>query len=144
MSFTRRGLTVAIASVLLAGSVAAQGGWRQWDIYLRDGTHLQANPLGAADDTVLTRSVGGNGIRRGLIDYIAAQTVKLQTSRRNAALPPVPKAHCRRDVVVRLDGTRTYGRVTFADVQFSEGTIVQNGTEIALADVAYIRFARQP
>lgn len=144
MSLIRTGLTLAIASVLLARAAAAQGGWRQWDIYLRDGTHVEANPLGAPDDTLLATSVGGNGIRRGLIDYIAAQTVKLQTPLRNAALPPLPKAHCRRDVVVRLDGTRTYGRVTLENVRFSEGTIVQNGTEIALADVAYIRFARQP
>jgi hypothetical protein len=144
MSLIRTGLTLAIASVLLARVAAAQGGWRQWDIYLRDGTHVEANPLGAPDDTVLATSVGGNGIHRGLIDYIAAQTVKLQTPLRNAALPPLPKAHCRLDVVVRLDGTHTYGRVTLENVRFSEGTIVQNGTEIALADVAYIRFARQP
>jgi hypothetical protein len=41
-----------------------------------------------------------------------------------------------------LDGRRSYGRVTFADIRFSEGTIVQNGVEMDLTEVAYIQFAR--
>ena len=40
-----------------------------------------------------------------------------------------------------LDGTRTTGKVTFKSLKFSEGIIVQNGKEMSLENVAYIKFA---
>src|SRR6478672_8746028 len=65
--------------VALSHPVAAQGGWRAWDMYLRNGNHVEANPLGAPDDTRLAISVGGmeghdSTIARRRIALIAAQT----------------------------------------------------------------------
>jgi hypothetical protein len=59
--------------------VAAQGGWRAWDLYLRDGTRVEANPFGAPDDAHLAISVGGmeghdKTIARRRIALIAAPT----------------------------------------------------------------------
>jgi hypothetical protein len=142
MSLIKIAIVMAASFTLLPSGAAAQGGWRQWDVYLRDGTHVVANPLGAPDSVRISTSMGSDAIDRDLIDYLAARTAKLAEPLRSIALPPAPTTRCRRDVVVRLDGRRSYGRVTFADIRFSEGTIVQNGVEMDLTEVAYIQFAR--
>jgi hypothetical protein len=136
----------ALCAGAFASDAAAQGGWRQWDVYLRDGRLIEANPLGAPDDRHVAISVGGMEgddatILRTRIDYVAAQTGKLPGSLASAPLPPPPKAVARRDLVVRLDGRRTEGRVTLKRIRFSEGVVVQNGVEINLEEVAYIKFA---
>lgn len=130
---------------------AAQGGWRQWDVYLRDGTRVEANPLGAPDDAHLSISVGGYAghdrtIPRARIDYLAAQTTvgPAREPTPGAPLPPVPAARPCDDVVVRRDGRRTTGRVTLARVEHSEGLVRQRDADIDLREIAYIRFARRP
>lgn len=130
-------LTPLCLSALFALNVMAQGGWRQWDIYLRDGSKIEANPLGLTDDGRLSHSLKsdaspGEGLERATIDYIAA---------RGRNLPPPPEGDLQQDLVVMLDGRRTYGPISFKSIKFSEGTIVQNGAEIVLRDVAYIKFA---
>ncbi|AHG87852.1 hypothetical protein J421_0315 [Gemmatirosa kalamazoonensis] len=120
----------------------AQGGWRQWDVRLRDGTHVDANPLGAPDDTTLAVSVGGLTSRgrtlpRARVRYVAARPAAGET------LPAAPTGRVLDDVVVRRDGRRTVGRVTLTRVAFSEGVVTQHGVEIDLHDVAYIVFAAQ-
>jgi len=72
------------------------------------------------------------GFDRAKIDYLAASTKQL---------PPAPTGKFTRDVVITLDGKRTFGKITFKSVKFSEGTIVQNGKEMSLENVAYIIFA---
>ena len=122
----------------------AQGGWRQWDVYLRDGTRLEANPLGALDATRLTLSVNGRVVSRSKIDYIAAQTT-VGPSREpipGASLPPAPRGRMCTDVVVHTNGSKTTGRVWFTRIRFSEGVITQRGVEIPLEGVAYIKLAR--
>jgi len=136
----------ALCAGTFASDAAAQGGWRQWDVFLREGRLVEANPLGAPDDRHVAISVGGMEgddatIPRTRIDYIAAQTGKLPGSLASAPLPPPPKAVARRDLVVRLDGRRTEGQVTLKRIRFSEGVVVQNGAEINLEEVAYIKFA---
>src|SRR3954467_8110152 len=68
-------------SLALPLPLAAQGGWHAWDLYLRDGSRIEANPLGAPDDTRLAFSVGGmeerghdRTIARHRVALIAAQT----------------------------------------------------------------------
>src|SRR5436190_6404140 len=77
--------------------LAAQGGWRAWDLFLRNGTRIDANPLGALDDSHIAISVGGmeghdSTIARRRIALIAAQTTV--GPRREAisgdSLPPRP------------------------------------------------------
>ena len=148
------GTRLLVAAVLCATFVrgaAAQGGWRQWDIQLRDGKRVVANPLGAPDDAHISVSVGGfeghdSTIARSRIDYMAAQTTvdpnRVPVS--GTALPPLPTRRSCDDVVVRRDGQRTTGRVTLARIQYSEGIVKQGGAEINLADVAYIKFASLP
>jgi len=120
----------AIASI----TAAAQGGWRQWDLHLRDGSTVQANPLGLRDSR-FTRSMSKDerGIDRAKISYISAVA---------NSLPPIPTADVKKDLVVQMDGKRTQGTVTFKEIRFSEGTIVQNGKEMTLENVAYIVFAK--
>ena len=118
----------------------AQGGWRQWDVYLRDGTRREANPLGARDDAHVAISVGGvtghdTTFARARIAYIAAQAPA-------ESLPPAPLGDTCTDVVVRRDGRRTTGHVTLTHVEYSEGTVTQRGDSIDLRDVAYLVFAR--
>jgi hypothetical protein len=148
------GISLLIAAVIwttFATAAPAQGGWRQWDIQLRDGKRVVANPLGAPDDGHLSVSVGGfeghdSTIARSRIDYIAAQPT-VGPSREpvsDTAHPPLPNRRSCNDVIVRRDGRRTTGRVTLARVQYSEGVVKQGGTEIDLADVAYIAFASLP
>lgn len=144
-------LVALAALVALAPAARAQGGWAQWDIVLRDSTRVEANPLGAPDDEHFSVSVGGfEGkdvtILRALVDYIAAQTTV--GSRREpipgAKLPALPTARACEDVLVRRDGHRSTGHVTFTRLQYSAGAVRQRGVDIDLEDVAYIRFARKP
>jgi hypothetical protein len=148
------GISLLIAAVIwatFATAAPAQGGWRQWDIQLRDGKRVVANPLGAPDDTHLSVSVGGfeghdSTIARSRIDYIAAQTTvgPNREPLNGAALPPVPTRRSCNDLVARRDGRRTTGRVALARIQYSEGVVKQGETVIDLADVAYIKFASLP
>lgn len=125
----------------LSSRSSAQGGWRQWDIQLRDGSRVEANPLGAPDNMHISRSVGGyeghdsSTIARSRIDYIAAQAST------GPALPPAPTRRVCTDVVVRRDGRKTTGRVTLTRIMYSEGVIRQRGVDIDLKDVAYVKFA---
>ena len=144
-------LLALAAIVAVAPAARAQGGWAQWDVTLRDGTRVEANPLGAPDSEHFSVSVGGfEGkdvtILRALVDYIAAQTTV--GSRREpipgAKLPALPEARACEDVLVRRDGRRTTGHVTFTRLQYSAGAVKQRGVDIDLEDVAYIRFARKP
>ena len=137
----------ALCAGSLAPRAAAQGGWRQWDIRLTDGRHREANPLGALDDEHVRFYMGegtsaDSTIRRAHIDYIAA--IHGPLALRDAGvreMPPAPTGRVEQDVVVRLDGRRTVGRVTLKNIHFSEGVIEQNGAEINLKEVAYIKFA---
>ena len=140
------------AGVLASGPFApgalVQGGRRQWYVHLRDGRVVEANPLGAPDDNhlathVLSDADPDKGIPRSRIDDIAPRVRHdglLDVGKRD--LPAAPTGRVTRDVVVRTDGRRTAGRVTLKHVEWSEGVVVQNGVEIDLADVAYIKFAR--
>lgn len=142
-------LFAAIAlCVALPGGSAAQGGWRQWDLYLRDGSRVEANPLGAPDDTHLAISVGGmehhdKTIARRRIALVAAQTTV--GSRREPipgdTLPIRPIGRTCDDLVIRRDGRKTTGRVLLTRIQYSAGTVTQRGVEISLDSIAYIKFA---
>ena len=143
-------LAVLAALAAIAPSARAQGGWAQWDVRLRDGTRVEANPLGAPDSAHFSVSVGGfEGkdvtILRALVDYIGAQTTV--GSRREpipgVKLPALPPARACEDVLVRRDGRRTSGRVTILRLQYSAGAVRQRGVDIDLDDVAYIRVARK-
>jgi hypothetical protein len=143
-------LAIAVAVLAALGSPClAQGGWRQWDVYLRDGKRVEANPLGAPDSAHVSLSVGAFEGREATIplsriDYLAAQTT-VGPSREpviGGALPPAPTARVREDLVVWRDGHRTRGRVALTRVAYSAGVITQRGVEIDLADIAYIKFAR--
>jgi len=113
---------------------SAQGGWRQWDIQLLDGTTIQANPLQMNSKGRFTRSMDPAevGFDRSKILYLAAST---------KTLPPVPDGRFDQDLIVMLDGKRSFGAVKFYVVRFSEGKIVQNGKTMTLENVAYIKFA---
>jgi len=120
---------------LFQSNVSAQGGWRQWDIHLVDGSRVQASPLQLSKDGRFTRSMSDKevGIERSKISYIAAVTNNL---------PPLPKGKFKKDLIVMLDGGRSLGAVTVREIRFSEGIILQNGKELTLENVAYIIFAR--
>jgi len=122
----------------LADASLAQGGWRQWEIRLRDGRRLEANPLGAPDDAHLSLSVGaydgpGGRIARSLVDIVAVLPAP-------DSLSAAPVASCE-DAIVRRDGTTTLGRINLARVRWSEGVVVQRGDTVDLRDVAYLVFA---
>lgn len=135
-------MTALLVAALCAGlpsTSPAQGGWRQWDVRLRDGRQLEANPLGAPDDRHLSLSVSGYEgrelrIARSLVDVVAAQPLA------GESLPAVPVALCE-DAIVRRDGTTTIGRITLARVRWSEGVVAQRGDTVDLRDVAYLVFA---
>jgi hypothetical protein len=120
---------------LLSSQARAQGGWRQWEIYLVDGTSVEASPLQLRADGRFTRSMDPKeaGFERAKINYLAANTKQL---------PPAPTGKYKQDLVVMLDGKKIFGKVTFKSLKFSEGTILQNGKEMSLESVAYIKFAR--
>ena len=128
--------------------LAAQGGWRQWDLYLRNGSYIEANPLGAPDDARLAISVGGmeghdTTIARRRIALIAAQTTV--GSRREPipgeTRPPRPTGRACADVIVLRDGRKTTGHVSLTRVRYSAGVVTQHGVEVQLDSIAYIRFA---
>lgn len=122
-----------ILAFCLAASASAQGGWRQWNIYLIDGTRLFATPLGMNEKGRFTHYMGDKeGTERSKISYIAIVAEDL---------PPVPAEKIKQDLVVTRDGTRTLGPVAFRDLRFSEGTVIQNGKEISTENIAYIKFA---
>ena len=131
-------LSLVLLVLIVAGlgqvRVSAQGGWHQWDIYTQDGSSVEASPLGMRKDGRFTRSMDPKeiGYVRGRIDYLAARTKQL---------PAPPTGEFKQDLVVMLDGKRTFGRVTFKSLKFSEGTITQNGRTMTLENVAYIKFA---
>jgi hypothetical protein len=126
----------------LAATTPAQGGWRQWEVRLRDGRRLEANPLGAPDDGHLSLSVAAyerreQRIARAAVRVVAALPVS------GDSLPPIPEAALCEDVIVRRDGTSTIGRITLARVRWSEGAVTQRGDTVDLRDVAYIVFAAE-
>jgi hypothetical protein len=120
---------------LLQTQASAQGGWRQWEIHFLDGATVEANPLQMRKDGRFTGSMDPKepGFERAKIDYLAASTKQL---------PPEPTGKFKQDLVVMLDGKQSLGKVTFKSLKFSEGMIVQNGKEMSLDNVAYIKFAR--
>jgi hypothetical protein len=118
----------------------AQGGWRQWEIRLRDGRRLEANPLGAPDDGHLSLSVGAyerreHRIARALVRVVAAQPHS------GESMPEVPALASCEDAIVLRDGTTSVGRIRLARVRWSEGVVVQRGDTVDLRDVAYLVFA---
>lgn len=124
----------------LAEASPAQGGWRQWEVRLRDGRRLEANPLGAPDNGHLSLSVGAydereHRIARALVQVVAAQPLP------GESLPPVPAVASCEDAIVRRDGTTTIGRIGLTRVRWSEGVVAQRGDTINLRDVAYLVFA---
>ena len=115
-------------------SASAQGGWRQWDIYLVDGSKLLGTPLAINEKGRFTHAMGDKeGIERSKISYIAI---------RERDLPPAPEGSVKQDLVVLRDGTKSFGVITFRNFKFSEGTVIQNGKEISTEKVAYIKFAQ--
>jgi hypothetical protein len=142
-------LFVAVSlCVALPLPLAAQGGWRAWDLYLRDGSRIEANPLGAPDDNRLAISVGGmeghdKTIARRRIALIAAQTTV--GPRREAVpgdtLPPRPTGHACEDLIVLRDGRRTTGHVSLTRIRYSTGVVTQRGVEVTLDSIAYIKLA---
>ena len=123
-----------VAFTVLASSVSAQGGWRQWRLFMRDGTQLEGNPLGVNEKGQFTRGVGATkGIDRSKVSHMTVNANEL---------PPVPEADFAQDMVVLVDGTRTMGPVKFREFKFSDGTILQNGKEISTTEIAHIKFAK--
>jgi len=126
---------VALGFAAMCQSTAlAQGGWRGWNIHLLDGTQLEANPLGMNEAGRFTRGMDPKqpGIERSKVSY-------LEIGRRE--LPPLPEGKFKEDMVVLEDGTRSFGAVTFRDLKFSEGIVIQNGKEITTGKIIYIKFA---
>ena len=121
-------------TAMCQSTVLAQGGWR-WNIHLLDGTQLEANPLGMNEAGRFTRGMDPKqeGIERSKVSY-------LSIGRRE--LPPLPEGKFKEDMVALEDGTRTFGTVTFRDLKFSEGIVIQNGKEISTEKIIYIKFAQ--
>lgn len=136
-------LAVAFCCVGHVEASPVQGGWRQWELRLRDGKRLQANPLGAPDDGHLSLSVGAydrreHRIARSAVRVVAALPLP------GDSLPAMPDAALCEDVIVRRNGTSTIGRIALARVRWSEGVVAQRGDTVDLRDVAYLVFARDP
>jgi hypothetical protein len=139
---------VVALCVALPLPLAAQGGWRAWDLYLRDGSHLEANPLGAPDDTRLAISVGGmegrdRTIARRRIALMAAPTTvgPRHEPIPGETLPPRPTGRACKDVIVLRDGRKTTGHVSLTRIRYSAGVVMQRGVEVELDSIAYIKFA---
>jgi hypothetical protein len=122
---------------LSEAAAAVQGGWRQWDVYMRDGTKRLGTPLTVTDGKV-SFGIGSDAhpaekIELSRVDYIAVLA---------RDLPPAPTEEVEQDTVILTDGTRSAGPITALDVKFSEGTFIQNEKKLTLKDVAYIKFAK--
>jgi hypothetical protein len=133
-------LAVAFCWAGFAKASPAQGGWRQWEVRLRDGRRLEANPLGAPNDGHLSLSVNAyerreHRIARALVQVVAAQPLPGET------LPAAPAVALCEDAIVRRDGTTTTGPIILARVRWSEGVVAQRGDTVDLRDVAYLVFA---
>jgi hypothetical protein len=131
-------ITAVVFSLFLlligCAQASAQGGWRQWEIRFLDGTSVEASPLQLRKDGRFTRSMDPDeaGYLRSTIDYFAATRHEL---------PPAPMGKFKQDLVVMLDGKRYFGAVKFVELSFSEGKFIQNGKQMSLENVAYIKFA---
>lgn len=138
-------LPLLVAAFCWAGfaeASPAQGGWRQWDVRLRNGRRLEANPLGAPDDGHLSLSVGGyerreNRVARSLVQVVAARPLP------GESLPAAPALTLCEDAIILRDGTTTLGRISLARIRWSEGAVTQRGKTIDLRDVAYLVFAER-
>jgi hypothetical protein len=128
--------------------LAAQGGWPAWDLFLRNGTHIEAPTLGAPDDSHIAISVGGmeghdSTIARRRVALIASQA--WVSPRREPipgdSLPPRPTGRTCEDVIVLRDGRKTTGHVSLTRVRYSSGVVTQRGVEVKLDSIAYIKFA---
>lgn len=99
-----------------------------------DGTVIEGNPLQINEAGLFTRNMDPKqpGIERSKISYLAIGRKQL---------PPLPESDSKQDMVVLEDGTKTFGPVTFKELKFSEGTIIQNGKEISTEKIIYIKFA---
>ena len=139
-SMTRTLLAAVVCWAGLASASLAQGGWRQWEVRLRDGRRLEANPLGAPDDGHLSLSVGAYEGREGRIARATVQLVAAQPLP-GESLPAVPAVTGCEDALVLRNGTTTTGRISLARVRWSEGVVVQRGDTVDLRDVAYLVFA---
>ena len=133
-------LTATVCCAAFASESQAQGGWRQWQIRLRDGSLLEASPLGAPNDDRLSLSVGAydrreHGIARSRVQAVVALPFA------GELLPAVPTVAVCKDAIVRRDGTTTTGRITLVRVRWSEGIVAQLGDTVDLRDVAYLVFA---
>ena len=134
MKYVATGFLMIIAFAIFHSAASAQGGWRHWTLFMRDGTQLEANPMGVNKAGQFTRGVGAKkGIDRSKISHMSVS---------RAELPPLPEGDFAQDVIVLVDGTRTMGPVKFRDFIFSEGTVLQNGKEISTSKIAYIIFAK--
>ena len=123
-----------IAFAVFTSSVSAQGGWRQWDIHLLDGSRMLGTPLAINENGRFTHAMGDKeGIERSKISYLAIIA---------RDLPPAPVEPVKQDLVVMRDGSKSFGAVTFRDFKFSEGMVLQNGKEISTEKIAYIKFAK--
>ena len=122
-------------TAMYQSTALAQGNWRAWNIHLLDGTRIEANPLGMNEAGRFIRGMDlkQEGIERSKVSY-------LSIDRRE--LPPLPVGSFKEDMVVLEDGTRTFGAVTFRNLLFSEGIVIQNGKETSTEKVIYIKFAQ--
>ena len=99
MSIKRTLIAVWAACFIGAFSLqaSAQGGWRQWDIYLVDGSKLLGTPLAINEKGRFTNAMGDKeGIERSKISYLAI---------RERDLRPAPEGPIKQDLVVLRDGT---------------------------------------
>jgi hypothetical protein len=137
--FTVLSLT-ALFCAGFASTSPAQGGWRQWEVRLRDGRRVEASPLGALDDDHLSVSVGTETRPERRLARSQVQAL-IALPFAGESLPPVPTYSLCEDAIVWRDGTTTIGRVTLMRVRWSEGVVAQRGDTINLRDVAYVVFA---
>lgn len=127
---------VALGIVAFYNSAVMAQGWRSWNIHLLDGTKLEANPLGMNSAGRFTSRMypeKEEGIERSKISYIELG---------RSELPPLPEGDFKEDMIVQVDGTRTFGAVTFKTLEYSDGMLIQNGKEIHTEKIMYIKFSQ--